>query len=238
MIYFGAILMGMLGSLHCVGMCGPIALALPYGSNSASAKLTGISLYNLGRIFTYSLIGILFGALGKGFVMAGLQQFLSVTVGSVILLLILMPAKYKNSWSFFKFFVQWANKIKMVFSKNLQSHRKSSLFAIGVLNGMLPCGLVYLAMAGAVATGSVAGGAAFMAGFGLGTVPLMLTVSLTKDLFSVNIRKHLHKAVPYFVSAMAILLVLRGLNLGIPYVSPKLNENKTLNCCVDKHCKK
>lgn len=238
MIFLSAIIIGLLGSLHCVGMCGPIALALPLGQGNWRAKLGGVLLYNSGRVMSYASVGALFGVLGQGFAMAGLQQVLSIGLGFFILIMLLVPAKVKYSWGVSKSFVKWGNTIKDVFGRQLHARRKSSLFAIGFLNGFLPCGLVYMALAGAIATGTAAGGALFMSAFGLGTVPMMFTVAITKNLFSVSFRNHLRKAVPYFISVMAILLVLRGLNLGIPYVSPKVSEHKTLHCCTDKPCRK
>jgi sulfite exporter TauE/SafE len=72
-----------------------------------------------------------------------------------------------------------------------------------------------------------------MASFGVGTFPAMLTLSLLGNSMSVNIRNKINKAVPIFIVAMALLLILRGLNLGIPYVSPEMSTTKPVchKCC-------
>lgn len=235
-ILISALSLGLLGSFHCVGMCGPIALALPVHQLSFWGKLKGILLYNFGRIFTYALLGGLFGLLGKSFVIAGFQQMASITLGALILIMVLLPesvyAKFKITSQIYSYAGKLKNKLGILFKKN----NLSSLFFIGTLNGLLPCGLVYLGIAGAIATGDSLSGALFMAVFGLGTIPAILALALFSSNIKVSFRNKINKAMPYFISVMAILLILRGMNLGIPYVSPQLSSTKAEchKCCHKK----
>jgi len=230
MIAVTAILLGLLGSLHCVGMCGPIALALPVAGRSGIMKFVSILLYNLGRAFTYALFGALFGLLGSGFVMFGLQQILSVTVGIIILAVIIFPRIFKG-FNFNEGPFSMLGRVRNKFAQLFTKRSLMALFAIGILNGLLPCGLVYIAIAGATASGDVFKGAMFMALFGMGTMPAMLTVSWFRDYLSKNFRQAVNKSMPYLISIMAILMIVRGLNLGIPYLSPKADNDKTISCC-------
>lgn len=215
---------GFLGSFHCIGMCGPIALALPIFHESYVKLLIGRVLYNLGRIVTYTLFGALFGLFGKSLELAGLQQNVSITIGIIMLVVILMPRKYKNRLTDFYLYRFISNFIKTSFSKLTQKKSNYSLFIIGVINGFLPCGFVYVALAGAVSTGSIYSGSAFMALFGFGTFPIMLVASLAGKYISLGLRSKINKLIPVLALILAVIFILRGLNLGIPYLSPKLNH--------------
>ena len=226
-----AIILGALGSAHCIGMCGPIALSLPVVAENHYSKFLGALLYNAGRVFTYAFIGLLFGLAGKSFSFFGFQQILSVSLGVIIILFLIFPPK-KNLLTQNKyiasFFADIRNKIGILFTKR----NYSSLFMIGLLNGLLPCGLVYLAIAGAVATGDPLKSSVFMASFGLGTLPLMWAVAFFGSFINLHTRKILNKAYPYMMGIMACLLIIRGLGLNIPYISPAhSNETSTVIEC-------
>jgi uncharacterized protein len=228
-----AFTIGIIGSLHCIGMCGPIALSLPLGNKTKQQRTGGILLYNAGRIFTYSLLGLLFGSFGKLFFMAGLQQVLSIAVGGLILIYLIIPARFftRDTPSSLGLFVF---KIKNKLSELFRKKGNHILFLIGLLNGLLPCGLVYVALAGATATGSEVKGALFMFSFGLATAPVMFMVAFLKNYITANARGIIRKSFPYLTAGMAILLVLRGLNLGIPYISPEMHKEKKefMSCCT------
>lgn len=220
-----AITLGFLGSFHCVGMCGPIALALPVHNNPPMLKNMLIVLYNLGRITTYSLFGLLAGTVGKSFAMAGLQQGLSIAIGVILLASVFLP--FKNSLSGYSFFL-W---IKTSFNKMFSKGTRTSLFIVGMLNGFLPCGLVYMGIAGATATADLLKGTLFMTAFGLGTAPMMFAVPHIGSNISVSFRNKIRKATPVIVAIMAIILIIRGLNLGIPYLSPKIDQVTSIQSC-------
>lgn len=219
-----AISLGFLGSFHCIGMCGPIAMALPVHNKPPLIKYVLILVYNLGRMLTYSLLGLIAGLIGKSFILAGLQQTLSITIGILLLAYVFLPFKYSSGG--YTFFLWIRSAFERVFTKGTQS----SLFLIGLLNGLLPCGLVYAGLAGAVATGDILKGSLFMAAFGAGTLPMMLFLPLAGGFVSPSARNKMRKLMPIALSMMALFLILRGLNLGIPYVSPKITADKSMSC--------
>lgn len=209
-----------MGSFHCIGMCGPIAIALPKTKNLVLSRL----LYNFGRVITYSLLGLLFGLLGARLEMFGLQQIISISLGVLIIVSVLTPAVYRikitNSLGLYK----PIGILKMYFSKVFKSHTNTSMLTIGILNGLLPCGFVYIGITGAIAAGDTLNGMLFMTMFGLGTLPVMLGASLIGSAININLRQKLTRLLPALSVALAIIFILRGLNLGIPYVSPKLEH--------------
>jgi sulfite exporter TauE/SafE len=227
--------MGLLGSFHCVGMCGPIALALPVRSDNLWTKLSGAIWYNLGRVITYSLFGCLFGMIGMSASLFGFQQWLSVLLGLLIILLVVLPKRwalpYKNNA-----ITVLLQKLRFSLGKLFAKKSHSSLLSIGLLNGFLPCGLVYMAAAGAVATGAMSRGILFMAFFGLGTLPMMWSIVFFGNYIGISIRQKIRRGYPYMMLFMACLLVLRGMGLGIPYLSPRAEkENKEMISCGAKH---
>ncbi|HVI48008.1 MAG TPA: sulfite exporter TauE/SafE family protein [Chitinophaga sp.] len=233
-MFITAFVLGFVGSFHCIGMCGPIALTLPVQHPEGAAKAAGILLYNAGRITAYALMGILFGWLGRQFYLGGMQQWLSVTIGTLLLLIVLL--KYAGIRSAKGGYLPdiFTSKIKSTLGTLLRRQRFSTLYAIGFLNGLLPCGLVYLGIAGAVATGSVLKGMVFMAAFGAGTMPAMMAVTWFSHLISINVRNRIRRLIPVAIALMGILLIMRGLNLGIPYISPVMSaqsEKVVEHCC-------
>lgn len=231
-----ALTLGFLGSFHCIGMCGPIALSLPFHGNNSTAKILHLLTYNLGRTLTYAAFGAVFGLIGQTFDIFGFQQYLSLTLGLVMLVAVIftyMPF-YKGKLSS-KLYAHMS-VIKNALMLQLKNKGALTGFNIGLLNGMLPCGLVYMALAGSLATVNFMQGALFMSVFGLSTIPVMLSISLAGNIISLQFRKNINKAVPFILTTMAVLLILRGLNLGIPYVSPKLtpsektDTSQTINC--------
>ncbi len=220
---------GLFGSLHCIGMCGPIVLALPVFGESQLKIFLGRILYNLGRVVTYALMGALFGLFGQRLVLFGLQQYLSIGFGIVILLYVFTPRKIKAKAAETFVYRSSTSFIKKQFSKLISNKSNSSLFTIGVLNGLLPCGFVYVGIAGSISTGSVLGGVLYMALFGLGTLPVMLATAVLGKVININIKKRINKLIPVFAVVLAVLFILRGMNLGIPFISPKYNSGKMMN---------
>lgn len=229
-----AIVLGFLGGFHCVGMCGPIAMALPVHNKSSLQKVISILMYNSGRIVTYTAFGLLFGAIGKSFALFGLQQILSIVLGSLILLFVIASYFNKINNPLMGKVYFFINVVKSKLSELLGKRSLAAFFGIGLLNGLLPCGLVYMAVAGALASGSMFNGSLFMLFFGLGTIPFMFAITYYSNLISVKLRNRMRKIVPVFVGLMAILMILRGMNLGINYISPKLSQEK---CEVNENSK-
>ncbi len=221
-----AFIFGLLGSFHCVGMCGPIAFILPVDRTNNIKKTGQIFLYHFGRLFAYSIIGLLFGLLGKGFYLFGMQQQLSIVVGVLMILVILVPYKTFNKYNFSKPVFKLISKVKSSLGAALKKKTPDTFLTIGFLNGFLPCGLVYMAVFGAIASGNAPEGSLYMAVFGLGTVPLMTTAIYFGNFLSGKIRQHIRRTIPVFVVLMGCLFVMRGMGLGIPYISPKPMADK------------
>jgi sulfite exporter TauE/SafE len=216
-----ALTLGLVTGLHCVGMCGPLALALPRVGNGRTAYVFGRILYNVGRAVTYAAMGALLGLLGRSFALGGFQRHLSIAAGLFLLIGVVLYSTgaanrlLAGAGAFSAF-----ARIQSLWSRLFRHRSYTGLFALGLVNGLLPCGPVYVALAAATATGSVTRAALFMFVFGLGTLPMMLAVSLAGGLIQQPMRKKLQKLVPVSAGAVAVLLIVRGLALGIPFLSP------------------
>lgn len=219
-IFLSALVLGLMGSFHCAGMCGPIAIALPLHGNTASQKVFGGTLYNLGRTVTYGFMGAIFGALGQGLQLIGFQQKVSVIMGALMIVSVLFPKLFRNQYKMDKSWFSVVGKLKKKIGEMFAIRSFQSLFFIGMLNGLLPCGLVYMAIAGAIGTGGVAEGSIYMILFGLGTIPMLLAISLAGNVLGLTVRNRINKLIPVLVVVVGVLFVLRGLSLGIPYLSP------------------
>ena len=218
-MFLSALIFGLLGSFHCVGMCGPIAFMLPINRKNKTKGALQILSYHIGRLLTYSLIGLLFGFLGKGFYFFGFQQQLSIIVGVSMILVIIFP-KFFSKVNFSKSINKVIFKVKNALGKELKKKGNDTFFTIGFLNGFLPCGLVYMAIFGALATTNAFSGSLYMFLFGLGTIPLMTIVVYLGNFTKGTFRKKIQRAIPIVVVLIGILFILRGLGLGIPYISP------------------
>lgn len=227
---------GLIGSFHCVGMCGPLALSLPIHHLSRFYKSAAVLLYNVGRAFSYGAIGLLFGLLGQGFALFKLQQYLSIFAGLLILAILL-----NHQFGSLKInpLSKFTTAVKLKLSTYLKSEKSlSSYFSIGIINGFLPCGLVYVALATALASGSLLNSSLLMFFFGLGTLPMMALTMVLGKFISSGLRIRFNKMIPNITMVIAILLILRGLNLGIPYVSPAQHpqESNGINPPRITHC--
>lgn len=211
---------GIVGSLHCMGMCGPIVVALPLKNQNLFTKILGAILYNSGRVATYGVLGLLFGLLGRGIHMAGFQQWTSIILGIAMIVSVLFPFVFREKITVGNLLAGMAARLITRLKKLFASRSYRSLLLIGLLNGLLPCGLVYVAIAGAISSGSVVSGSLFMVFFGLGTIPLLLLAALASDAIGQRIRVKMQRAVPYFVFFLGVLFILRGMSLGIPFISP------------------
>lgn len=230
---YSAFIFGLISSLHCIGMCGPIALMIPVDRTNPAKKTTQIITYHLGRLTAYASIGLVFGLVGKGFFLAGIQQRLSVFIGVAMIITILTPERVLANYNFSKPVYRLISKIKSSLGKQFKNKSYQSLFSIGLLNGFLPCGMVYVALFGAIAMQNVPFGILYMLLFGIGTIPMMSSVTYLNSIMTVSFRNKIQKAIPYVGVVIGILFILRGLGLGIPYVSPanmSLFVQETPNC--------
>ncbi len=236
MFLWTAFIIGLVGNAHCAGMCGPIALALPLKNENWFTRIGGGLVYNTGRITTYILLGAIFGLLGKGLNVAGFQLWASIVIGILMIVMVVVPLIFKNLPSLNNLFEGYSTRLMSGFRNLFRKGDTKSLFGIGLLNGILPCGLVYVAVAGAINTGDVVSAMLYMALFGAGTIPVMLAVSLAGTMISLNLRIFVNKLSPYVIVLLGVLFILRGLSLGIPYISPKAEAltpviEKAHKCC-------
>jgi uncharacterized protein len=215
-----AITIGLTSSLHCVGMCGPIALSLGLNAQSKIKFSIKNLTYQLGRITTYSILGAVLGIIGESFSFAGLQSYLSIAIGVLMIIMVMIPQFYENGATSLKPVNKIMLKVKMLLGKYLVKKDTQSLYIVGLLNGLLPCGTVYATLTAAIAMGSVFKSAAFMFFFGLGTLPLMFATVLFGNFLSVKQRQTILKVLPIITIILGVLFILRGLELNIPYISP------------------
>lgn len=235
MLWSGFVL-GLIGSLHCVGMCGPIAFMLPVSHDKPVKKALQILLYHLGRILAYAIIGLIFGLIGQSFMAFGYQQHISIAVGILMIVLVLMPKTYFQPFKIFRPFFSFINSIKSELGKALQKKSLDTFFSLGFLNGFLPCGLVYMAVVGAFAVEGLLGSSFYMVLFGLGTIPMMTTVVYAQSFIKKHLKFNYKKLIPYAVVIVGLLFILRGMGLGIKYISPKLNpETEQVEAKVECH---
>ena len=232
-ILIPGIFFGLMSNFHCLGMCGPFALSLPVNNRSSIFKMFSVSAYQSGRIITYTLLGAIFGFFGKSITISGLQQGISIGAGVLILLSLIVPRIGKSLQHLVR-----VNKIQQPLQQTIgYFYKNQSLpgyFIIGLLNGVFPCGMVYLAIAAAFSTGSVEASSLFMFGFGLGTLPSMIAVTVLGQWMSLTARKKFNKVTPYLFALVGILLIIRGLGIDIPYLSPSLEvppiEARDIHC--------
>jgi len=230
-----ALVLGFLGSLHCLGMCGPIAFMLPLDSKNTWRKGLQLSLYHLGRLTSYALMGLAFCLVGKSLQLFGVQQKLSIGIGVVMILVVLVPSRYLGRLSLTRPVYAWVGKVKSGLGAALKKRTPDTFLTIGFLNGFLPCGLVYISLFGAIAMNNPWQGSLYMLLFGLGTVPLMTSVVYVGGLFGRKARNGIRKLVPVFVVIIGCLFILRGLGLGIPYVSPKAITPEMVSADMECH---
>lgn len=230
---YTAFFFGLISSLHCIGMCGPIAMMLPVERNNPSKKVTQIMTYHLGRLTAYGTIGFIFGMVGKGFFMAGIQQKLSIVLGVIMIIAIVIPEKEFAKYNFSKPVFRVITAIKTKLGSQFKNKSYQSLFTIGLLNGFLPCGMVYVALFGAIAMQSASFGVLYMVLFGLGTIPLMSSVVYIHSFLTLSVRNKIQKVIPYVGILIGLLFILRGLGLGIPYISP---SNMSLFVQANANC--
>jgi uncharacterized protein len=244
-ILYGLII-GLTSNLHCIGMCGPIALAVPLNRENNFTIISGILQYNFGRILTYSILGVLVGAIGITANTFGFLQWLSIITG--ILLIIYAWRKWLGSKIDQKLAIPAVNQfVSQNIGRLMRSKSPFRLPLLGGLNGLLPCGMVFFALGNALLAGSPSQSALAMAAFGVGTLPSMMIVAFAANRMGNSLRAKLNAVVPYLLTIVGLLIILRGMNLNIPFISPGLKtvvteekvEEVEMSCCHSKdNCEK
>lgn len=217
---YSALLFGLISSLHCIGMCGPIAMMLPVNKSNPAEKVIQILIYHIGRLTAYASLGLIFGLLGRGFYMAGIQQQLSIAVGILMIVIVVVPEREFMKYNFSKPVYRLISKIKSNLGNQFKRKSPDAFFTIGLLNGFLPCGLVYAALFGAIAMQNLTLSVTYMILYGIGTIPMMSAVVYLSNLLSIPVRNKLQKIIPIVAIFIGIMFIFRGLGLDIAYLSP------------------
>ena len=214
----GALIIGLFGSLHCVGMCGPVMLAFMGPKQSKS----GFALYHLGRILTYVLIGFVLGLFGATAAMFQLQKVMAFVLGFGLIILYGVPS-IRHSIERFYYESSFYQVLKSFMSRNLSMRKR--WFLSGVANGFFPCGLTYVAAAGAVAFANPFQGALFMVLFGLGTLPALITLSFAGNIFSRRLKSFIPRSISIIAILSGSLLIMRGLLTAFPQFNQLVQAN-------------
>lgn len=219
-LLISALTLGFASGFHCVGMCGPIALSMGLSRKQATNYYLQNLTYQFGRMTTYAFLGAILGIVGQSFKLAGFQSYLTIAVGVLLIVMALFSFGTKDFAAKIPFFSKFLYRIKINLAALLQKADYKSRYFTGILNGFLPCGMVYMALTASLAAGGIWQSAIFMAIFGLGTLPLMFAVVLVGNLMTTTFRSKVLKIVPLVMIILGGLFILRGLNLNIPYISP------------------
>lgn len=230
-MYYSAFIMGLIGSLHCIGMCGPIAMMLPGDKEKRLRFVAGRFLYNTGRILTYGVLGLFIGYFGEKLAFISSQKSLSIGLGVLLLAGILWPKKWLDKVNPYSPLARLTQKIKSSLSFLFKKHFWGTQFLFGLLNGLLPCGLVYAALSGAFLTTDRFGGFYFMVLFGAGTLPMMLGASLGASFIRRKFKLNFSKIIPITYGLLAIWLIIRGVSLHHPYIIHENTDSATIVVC-------
>lgn len=233
-VLLSGLILGFAGSLHCVGMCGPLSLALPTGHLTGAMKLFSLFVYQLGRVVMYSFLGLLFGFVGRGIYIAGFQQWFSISLGIFVLMLATFYF-LKENFMHLSFLNRFYAAVSRFIGNIIRNNTGLSGFLLlGMANGLLPCGMVYIALAATLSFYKVYQSVGFMAMFGAGTLPAMMLAAYSLQTFNLQLKKVFKRSIPFFIAGAGIILILRGMNLGIPFISPQLPSaaGQAVNCHV------
>jgi sulfite exporter TauE/SafE len=210
-----ALSIGFFGSLHCAGMCGPLALVFCSHQTGKGSILPGV-FYNIGRVITYMILGLVFGLIGSVFAMANIQMLVSVVLGVIMIfsffLSIDLDRAIAASWLGRKVY----QPVKLQLGYFLSRASSKPPILLGMLNGILPCGMVYIALAGAMSMPGIENAAIFMMFFGLGTFPMMMIFSSGIQWVRPSWRLRFQKILPYVTLLFGCALIYRGISTHIP----------------------
>lgn len=211
---WAALLIGFLGGFHCVVMCGPLVLYLRHKRNTYG--IPEFVLHQFGRLLGYAILGGIAGWVGFGFSLVSLHRYVSILLG-----VLLLYSSLSTLFSFPYFLsLNHLFKVNSRIGSLFGRLSTTSIVSLGLLNALLPCGLVYTALAASTALFDPIKSMLFMGLFGLGTVPaLVLSYSISTSTFIAK-QKRFRVVLPITTALVGVLLILRGLTIGIPFVSP------------------
>lgn len=222
------LLLGLASSLHCAGMCGPLVISMPFYNADGQLSWKSVVEYHFGKTLMYATLGAVFGVFGMGIRISGFQQIFSIAFGIILLLIVLGPRFSPVIKTVVHKLEAWYSSMV---SKVLTFKKGGAFVVLGLTNGIIPCGMVYVALGASVMAYSITYGALFMACFGLGTLPILTSIIAGRTFLSRSLSANFGKLKNAAVILLALLFILRGMNLGIPYLSPKMGEDHKLECC-------
>ncbi len=170
-MWLTALIMGLAGSLHCAGMCSPLAMTI---TSMNSPAISNRLLYNAGRILTYGILGASVATMGLILPLPKFQNILSITLGIILITMGVTGISGLRIPLLTISIIKFTNLIKNIFSKFIQQKHRGSLLLLGALNGLLPCGLTFLALTFCITLATPFQGFIYMLLFGAGTLPVML----------------------------------------------------------------
>lgn len=207
-MWLTALIIGLAGSLHCLGMCSPLAFAV---TNFRRPYFTNRLIYNGGRILCYGLLGMFFSTFGSLFRLSGFQNALTLTLGCALIVLGIAGTRYFRIPFLTPLVQKITASIKSLFAEFLQRKTTVSVAFLGALNGLLPCGLTYVALTYCLTLGSPIAGFAFMLVFGAGTLPVMLGLTSGMQFLTNRFHFSLGNFTTIAMIVLGALLMSRGM---------------------------
>ena len=219
MVILAGLILGLGSSLHCVGMCGPLSLAM-VGNSGSSWRLTlQMAQYHLGRILTYASLGLIAGTLGLGMQVAGIQQIVAMSAGALLITAAFAPFLVERYIYKIPIINTGVRLLSKQFGKLKNPNSFGGRLLAGALHGFMPCGMVYLALAGAISTYTPAMGSLFMLTFGLGTIPSLLAFGLSGQAVLRNHRSLFKYGQAALLFISGSLLLWKGIKMDLSILS-------------------
>ncbi len=209
---------GLVSSLHCVLMCAPLQ-AVVMGQWLKSGRRAHWALYHLGRIITYAMLGLLAGLVGSALGLPHWQREFTIVAGLLLLFSYFGMKTLKWDRQLNRLISPWLMRLQARAKK-----RKGRTWFVlsGAINGLLPCGMVYAALIPVAGAASPLQAGLAMVLFGVGTLPLLLGINLAGSQLMSRFTRHFQKLIPITVVLIATVLILRGMDLDIPFLSPAM----------------
>lgn len=221
MIYLSSFLLGIGSSWHCLGMCGPLVMSVPFPKKNQSFLTK--ALYFVGKALAYALLGLIIGFFGMKSLWGSSQRYISIFAGILIVLMVIFPVFIPKTFNY-----PFKKTFNQIFQKVKTQPKLWHFFGLGFLNGLLPCGMVYMALLIALASGNVIHAAVSMMLFGLGTIPMLWVVTYVKDRIKNSFQAQFKMITVSLGLIAGTMLILRGMNLGIPYLSPHIDTTEQI----------
>jgi uncharacterized protein len=208
-----AIILGFAGSLHCAGMCSPLAMAV---TNLKGPAFVNRILYNFGRITTYGILGLIVSSIGVALPIENFQNVLSIALGLMMIILAALGMTGIRIPFLTAGITTLTATLKTTFAKFLQRKNIFSMVLLGAINGLLPCGLTFLALSFCVTLASPLAGFFYMFAFGIGTLPVMLGLISIIGLITVRMKWNIKTVTSGLMAFSGVLLIARVFLMHIP----------------------